>query len=55
MYFEELTLCYLRKEATYRDLYVQVWTYSEWAKLQGVDALRTASRLNVGKLHETGR
>lgn len=36
-YFEELILCYLRNEATYRDLYAQVWTYSEWAKLQGID------------------
>lgn len=36
-YFEELILCYLRNEATYRDLYAQVWTYSDWAKQQGID------------------
>lgn len=36
-YFEELILVYLRNEATYRDLYEQVWTYSEWAKEQGLD------------------
>lgn len=36
-YFEELILCYLRNEATYRDLYAQVWTYSDWAKWQGID------------------
>ncbi|MBI9080417.1 MAG: DEAD/DEAH box helicase [Pseudodesulfovibrio sp.] len=36
-YFEELTICYLRNEATYKDLYSDVWTYSEWAKLQGLD------------------
>ena len=36
-YFEELTLCYLRNEATYRDLYSDVWTYGEWAELQGLD------------------
>ena len=35
-YFEELTLCYLRNEATYRDLYSNVWTYSDWAKQQGI-------------------
>lgn len=36
-YFEELICCYLRHEATYRDLYSDVWTYSEWAALQGID------------------
>ncbi|MHA6896222.1 DEAD/DEAH box helicase [Ralstonia pseudosolanacearum] len=36
-YFEELIVCYLRNEATYRDLYSDVWTYAEWADLQGVD------------------
>lgn len=36
-YFEELILTYLRNEATYKDLYSDVWTYSEWAALQGID------------------
>ncbi|RQM49326.1 DEAD/DEAH box helicase [Paraburkholderia bannensis] len=36
-YFEELIVCYLRNEATYRDLYSNVWTYAEWANLQGLD------------------
>jgi len=36
-YFEELICCYLRNEATYRDLYSDVWTYGEWAKLTGLD------------------
>src|SRR5690625_5146706 len=36
-YFEELVLAYLRNEATYRDLYSDVWTYSDWAKEQGID------------------
>lgn len=36
-YFEELILCYLRNEASYRDLYSQVWTYADWAKQQGID------------------
>ncbi|MEI7833832.1 MAG: DEAD/DEAH box helicase family protein, partial [bacterium] len=36
-YFEELIVCYLRNEASYRDLYSDVWTFAEWAKLQGQD------------------
>lgn len=36
-YFEELIVAYLRHEAIYRDLYSDVWTYAEWAALQGVD------------------
>jgi predicted helicase len=36
-YFEELLVIYLRNEASYRDLYCEVWTYGEWAKLQGID------------------
>jgi predicted helicase len=35
-YFEELTICYLRNEATYKDLYSDVWRYAEWAELQGL-------------------
>lgn len=36
-YFEELILCYLRNEASYRDLYSRVWSYADWAKEQGLD------------------
>jgi hypothetical protein len=36
-YFEELMIAYLRNEATYRDLYSNVWTYAEWATLQKLD------------------
>ncbi|MCA8379471.1 DEAD/DEAH box helicase family protein [Burkholderia cenocepacia] len=36
-YFEELIVTYLRNEATYRDLYSDVWSYAEWADLQGLD------------------
>lgn len=36
-YFEELILCYLRNEASYRDLYANVWTYADWAQKQGLD------------------
>ena len=35
-YFEELICAYLRNEATYRDLYDQVWTYADWAKERGL-------------------
>ena len=31
-YFEELIVSYLRYEATYSDLYSDVWFYSDWAK-----------------------
>ncbi|NTV70411.1 MAG: DEAD/DEAH box helicase [Azonexaceae bacterium] len=40
-YFEELILCYLRNEATYKDLYTHTWSYAEWAKQQGIDARDT--------------
>lgn len=36
-YFEELICTYLRNEATYRDLYSTIWTYSDWAAMQGID------------------
>lgn len=36
-YFEELILAYLRNEATYKDLYSDVWTYSDWAAQQQLD------------------
>lgn len=35
-YFEELIVCYLRNEATYKDLYSDVWTYAQWAETQGL-------------------
>lgn len=35
-YFEELIVCYLRHEASYRDLYEKVWTYADWAREQGM-------------------
>ncbi|MFH7326657.1 DEAD/DEAH box helicase [Desulfurivibrio sp. C05AmB] len=36
-YFEELILVYLKHEPFYRDLYSDVWSYSEWADQQGLD------------------
>ncbi|SDT09709.1 Predicted helicase [Halopseudomonas sabulinigri] len=52
-YFEELICAYLRNEATYRDLYDQVWTYSDWAKEQGIDGRDTGIDL-VAKTQGTG-
>lgn len=52
-YFEELMLCYLRNEATYRDLYSDVWTYGDWAALNGLDK-RDAGIDLVAKTHGTG-
>lgn len=40
-YFEELIMTYLRHEATYKDLYSQVWTYADWAREQGRDGKDT--------------
>ncbi|WP_413623596.1 restriction endonuclease [Luteibacter sp. Lutesp34] len=55
-YFEELVVCYFRNEASYRDLYSQVWTYAEWAKSQGLDARDTgidlvAQTAGTGEFH----
>lgn len=52
-YFEELICTYLRNEATYRDLYEQVWVYSDWAKEQGLDGRDTGIDL-VAKTQGTG-
>ena len=52
-YFEELTCIYLRNEATYRDLYSDVWTYSDWAQQQGLDKRDTGIDL-VAKTQGTG-
>ncbi|MNO29377.1 type I restriction enzyme EcoKI subunit R [compost metagenome] len=52
-YFEELTCVYLRNEATYRDLYDQVWTYADWAKEQGLSGKDAGIDL-VGRTHGTG-
>lgn len=52
-YFEELIATYLRNEATYRDLYSDVWTYADWAREQGQDARDTGIDL-VAKTRGTG-
>ena len=35
-YFEDLIILYLKYEPSYQDLYSNVWTYSEWADMQGL-------------------
>lgn len=40
-YFEELIRTYFRYEATYADLYSEVWLYADWAKEQGLDGRDT--------------
>lgn len=52
-YFEELIATYLRNEATYRDLYSDVWTYAAWAREQGLDARDTGIDL-VARTRGTG-
>lgn len=52
-YFEELVVTYLRHEATYRDLYEQVWTFADWAKERGVDGRDTGIDL-VARTRGTG-
>jgi len=52
-YFEELIISYLRNEATYQDLYQNVWTYADWAKLQGLDKRDTGIDL-VAQTRGTG-
>ncbi|SAL76594.1 helicase domain-containing protein [Caballeronia terrestris] len=54
-YFEELILCYLRNEATYRDLYSDVWTYGEWAALNGLSkqdaGIDLVAKTATGEVH----
>lgn len=52
-YFEELIRTYLRYEATYQDLYEQIWTYTDWAKEQGLDGRDTGIDL-VARTQGTG-
>lgn len=52
-YFEELIITYLRYEAAYADLYSDVWTYTDWAREQGIDGKDTGIDL-VAKARGTG-
>ena len=37
-YFEELIIPYLKNEATYKDIYSDVWLHADWARKFGYDA-----------------
>jgi len=52
-YFEELICTYFRFEASYADLYSDVWLYTDWAKSQGLDGKDTGIDL-VAKTAGTG-
>jgi predicted helicase len=52
-YFEELIVAYLRNEATYCDLYSDVWTYAEWAEKNGLSKKDSGIDL-VAKTQGTG-
>lgn len=54
-YFEHLIKCYFENEPSYRDLYSDVWTFSEWAKMEGHNAqdagIDLVARTDTGELH----
>ncbi|WP_297505265.1 DEAD/DEAH box helicase family protein, partial [Ferrovum sp.] len=52
-YFEDLIVCYLKNEPKYRDLYETVWTYADWARLQGINAQDAGIDL-VARVRGTG-
>ncbi len=52
-YFEDLIVCYLKNEPKYRDLYENVWTYADWARLQGINAQDAGIDL-VARVRGTG-
>ena len=52
-YFEELILCYLQNEATYRDLYAKVQTWADWATANGFSAKDDGIDL-VAEVAQTG-
>lgn len=55
-YFEKLIICYFKNEASYKDLYSNVWMFPDWAKEQGWDARDTgidlvAQTAGTGEFH----
>lgn len=48
-YFEELIVTYFKNEPTYKDLYSDVWLYSDWAAEQGIDGRDTGIDLVAKK------
>jgi predicted helicase len=51
-YFEELIRTYFRYEASFADLYSDVWLFADWAKEHGLSAKDTGIDL-VAKTHGT--
>lgn len=43
-YFEELIRTYFRFEASYADLYSDVWLFADWAKAHGFSAKDTTDK-----------
>ena len=52
-YFEELVICYLKNEASYKDLYSEVLTYAQWAEQMGYSQKDTGIDL-VAQVAGTG-
>lgn len=52
-YFEELIICYLKNEASYKDLYSEVLTYAQWAEQMGYSQKDTGIDL-VARVVGTG-
>ncbi len=54
-YFELLIKCYLENEASYRDLYSDIWMYADWAKTQGINAqdagIDLVAKTRTGEFH----
>nr|VFJ59282.1 MAG: Helicase conserved C-terminal domain-containing protein [Candidatus Kentron sp. FM] len=54
-YFEELIRTWFRHEATYADLYSDVWLYGDWARQQGKDArdvgIDLVAKTETGEYH----
>lgn len=54
-YFEELTVCYLKNEPAYRELYATVETYAAWAQRKGLDlrdvGIDLVAETTTGEVH----
>ena len=53
-YFELLIKDFLKNDPVYTQQYTEVWTYSEWAKVQGIDARDTGIDLVAKLIDEDG-
>ena len=53
-YFELLIKDFLKNDPTYAPQYVEVWTYAEWAALQGIDSRDTGIDLVASLVEDEG-